>query len=96
MRIGIARRDVTPRVGLDLSGFIAREGPCAGVHDPLYLTALVAEENDRLVALVSCDLIGLGAATVRRVRERVARSSGIPAEAQLYACTHTHAARRPA
>lgn len=91
MQIGIARRDITPRVGLDLSGFIAREGPCAGVHDPLTATALVAEADGRLVALVSCDLIGLGAATVRRVRQRIAQASGISASAQLYACTHTHA-----
>jgi len=91
MRIGFARKDITPPIGLDLSGFIAREGPCSGVHDPLYLTAMVAEEEGQRVALVSCDLIGLGAATVRRVRERVAERSGIPAEAQLYACTHTHA-----
>ncbi|HEX5417457.1 MAG TPA: neutral/alkaline non-lysosomal ceramidase N-terminal domain-containing protein [Chloroflexota bacterium] len=91
MQIGIARKDITPSVGLDLSGFIAREGPCTGVHDPLYLTALVAEEDGKSVALISCDLIGLGAALVRRVRERVATRTGIPTRAQLYACTHTHA-----
>lgn len=91
MHIGIARKDITPPVGIDLSGFGAREGPCIGVHDPLYLTALVAEEEGRRVVLVSCDLIGLGAATVRRVRGRVAARVGIPAEAQLFACTHTHA-----
>ncbi|MGH2459408.1 MAG: hypothetical protein ACRDIY_11135 [Chloroflexota bacterium] len=91
MRIGVARVEVTPPVGVDLSGFIAREGPCAGVHDPLFLTALVAEDAGRRVALVSCDLLGLGAATVRRVRARVEERVGIPADAQLFACTHTHA-----
>lgn len=91
MRIGVARVDVTPPVGIDLSGFIAREGPCAGVHDPLYLTALVAEDGGWWVALVSCDLIGLGAAIVRRVRARVEERTGIPRDAQLFACTHTHA-----
>ena len=91
MRIGVARVDVTPPVGIDLSGFIARDGPCAGVHDPLYLTALVAEDGGRRVALVSCDLIGLGAAIVRRVRARVEERTGISRDAQLFACTHTHA-----
>lgn len=91
MRIGVASVEITPPVGIDLSGFIAREGPCTGVHDPLYATALVAEDAGQTVAVVSCDLIGLGAATVRRVRQRVAARTGIPAGAQLYACTHTHA-----
>jgi len=91
MRIGVAREDITPPVGIDLAGFIAREGPCTGVHDPLYATALVAEDDGQRVALISCDLIGLGAATVRRVRERMTERTGIPAAAQLFACTHTHA-----
>jgi neutral ceramidase len=91
MRIGVSRRDITPPVGIDLSGFIARDGPCTGVHDPLFATALVAEDQNRRAALVSCDLIGLGAEMVRRVRALVERQTGIPARAQLYACTHTHA-----
>lgn len=91
MRIGVAREDITPPPGIDLTGFIAREGPCTGVHDPLYATALVAEDADHRVALVSCDLIGLGAAIVRRVRARIAAETGIPPDAQLFACTHTHA-----
>lgn len=91
MRIGVARIEISPWEGIDLSGFIAREGPCTGTHDPLYATALVAEEGDRRVALISCDLIGLGAATVRRVRRAAEQATGIPADAQMYACTHTHA-----
>lgn len=91
MRIGAARVEITPPAGTDLTGFIAREGPCTGVHDPLYATALVAEDAGRRVALVSCDLLGLGAATVRRVRSRVEERTGIPHDAQLFACTHTHA-----
>ncbi len=91
MRAGVARVDITPPPGIDLTGFIARDGPCSGVHDPLLVTAFVAEQADQRVALVSCDLIGLGAALVRRVRARVAAETGLPPDAQLYACTHTHA-----
>ena len=90
MHIGIGRVDITPPVGIDLTGFIAREGPCTGVHDPLFATSLVAVEADRAIALVSCDLIGLGSALVRRVRHQVEERWGIPAAAQMYACTHTH------
>src|SRR5687768_15216469 len=90
MRIGVARRDITPPPGVDLAGFLAREGPSLGVHDPLFATALVAEERGRRVALVVADLICLGAATVARVRAAVERETGIPTTSQMYACTHTH------
>jgi neutral ceramidase len=87
---GLARRDLSPPAGVDLSGFLARSGPCTGVHDPLTATALVASDGATRVALVSCDLIGLGSALVRRVRTAVEGRTGIPAAHQMYACTHTH------
>jgi hypothetical protein len=87
---GLARRDITPSAGIDLSGFLARGGPCTGVHDPLTATALVASDGVARVALVSCDLIGLGSALVRRLRAAVEQTTGIPATHQMYACTHTH------
>ena len=87
---GVARREITPPAGIDLAGFLARSGPCMGVHDPLMATALVASDGATRVALVSCDLIGLGAALVRRVRAAVEGRTGIPAAHQMYACTHTH------
>jgi neutral ceramidase len=87
---GLARRDISPPAGIDLSGFLARTGPCLGVHDPLTATALVASDGTTRVALISCDLIGLGAACVRRVRTAVEAQTGIAAAHQMYACTHTH------
>ncbi len=90
LTVGVDRREITPPVGTSLSGFIARTGPCEGTHDPLFATALVAHDGVSSVALVSCDAIGLGASMVRSVRAEVARRTGIPSTAQMYACTHTH------
>ena len=84
--------DITPPAGVDLTGFIARDGPCAGTLDPLEARALVVgDARGRRAALVTCDLIGLGRHLVARVRRRVAVAAGVPAAAQLYACSHTHA-----
>jgi hypothetical protein len=92
LRAGYAAADISPPVGTDLTGFIAREGPCEGVLDPLEARALVVEDGEgRRVALVTCDLIGLGRHLVGRVRARAALASGVPEEAQLYNCSHTHA-----
>jgi neutral ceramidase len=93
LRAGYAAVDITPPAGVDLTGFIAREGPCLGTLDPLMARALVFEDaaGDRRAALVTCDLIGLGRHLVARVRRRVAAAADIPPEAVLFACSHTHA-----
>ncbi|MBI3970392.1 MAG: hypothetical protein HY332_03805 [Chloroflexi bacterium] len=91
LRAGYAALDITPPAGIDLTGFIARRGPCTGVLDPLEARALVFEgARARRAALVTCDLIGLGRHMVARVRRRVAAATGIAPEAQLFNCSHTH------
>lgn len=92
LRAGYGVVDITPPPGVDLTGFGAREGPCVGTLDPLQTRAMVFEDaRGRRVALVTCDLIGLGRHLVARVRRRVAEVVGIPAEGQLFNCSHTHA-----
>src|SRR5688500_6729946 len=92
LRAGYAAVEITPPVGTDLTGFIAREGPCEGALDPLEARALVFEdETGNRAALVTCDLIGLGRHMVARVRSRAALASGVPEAAQLFNCSHTHA-----
>jgi hypothetical protein len=92
LRAGYAAVEITPPAGVDMTGFIAREGPCLGRRDPLEVRALVFEDGaGRRVAVAACDLIGLGRHTVARVRRRVAAAAGIPPEGQLFNCSHTHA-----
>jgi hypothetical protein len=91
MRVGFAREDLTPRVGVELCGF----GPylhryAIGVRDRLWARAIAIEQDGQALVLVSCDLIGVGLALTRKVRELVAAESPLPAEAVMVHCTHTH------
>ncbi len=90
LRAGAARRDITPPPGLDLTGFIARTNPSDGVRDPLYARALVLDDDDHQVALVSCDVIGFDAAFVEDARARITLETGIAGAQVLLAGTHTH------
>lgn len=90
LRAGASRIEITPPVGTDLTGFIARENPSDGVRDPLYVRALVLDDGDQQVALVSCDLLGFDQKLVVDIRDRIAAATGIPAPRILLACTHTH------
>ncbi len=87
---GVAQVEITPQPGIDLTGYIAREGPSIGVHDPLFAAALVFEDGRQSAALVSCDLVGLDGTTVASVRQKIQSATGIPAGNVMLACTHTH------
>lgn len=91
--LGTANGDITPPLGGDLSGFIARTEPMAGVHDPLFVKAMVWAEDAALTnaaALVTLDVVDVAASEVAKIRERVAALTGIPGERVGVTCTHTH------
>jgi hypothetical protein len=91
MKIGFAKIDITPRTGVELSGF----GPynlrrSIGVRDRLWARAMAVELDGQRLILVSCDLIGLQDWITRRVRELVRERRGVAPECLMLACTHTH------
>ena len=51
---------------------------------------VVLDDGSSRAALVAADLLGLERSEVLRIRELVAARTGIPAEAVMLACTHTH------
>ena len=91
MQAGFAEVEITPPVGVELSGYVARLGPSIDVHDPLYARALVLDDGKRRAALVVCDLLGLGASFIAGVRREIGEAIGAAPEAVMVTCTHTHA-----
>ena len=90
---GAARVVITPPIGVPLSGYFAAEGrreTARDVHDDLYARALVLNDGEHTVAVVTTDLIGLGDEELAAVREVVQRDAGIAPEHLVLACTHTH------
>lgn len=90
MRAGVAAVNITPPVGVELTGFGSRAGPSAGVHDDLYARALVFDDGALRLGLVTTDLLGLDQQLVDRVRSLASQTAGIPAEALMLNSSHTH------
>jgi hypothetical protein len=91
LRVGFDKRDITPRVGVELSGF----GPFVmrrsiGIRDRLWARAVAIEQAGRTLVLISCDLIGVPATMTGRIRAILTARAGLPAEAVMVHCTHTH------
>ncbi len=90
LQAGFAVTDITPPLGVELTGFGGRRSGAIGVHDPLQARALVLEHESQRLAIVCCDLLGLDFESVAQVRDDVARRVAIPAEALMISCSHTH------
>jgi neutral ceramidase len=89
---GAARVKLEPPVGLAMLGYGNRVGRNAGVHDDLAAQALVLSDGANKVAIAGVDLLAIGIRIADDVRERVAASTGIPADSILVCATHTHSA----
>ncbi|MDX2009696.1 MAG: hypothetical protein SFW67_05885 [Myxococcaceae bacterium] len=75
--------------GLWMAGF-GNTNPAFGVLDDVWARAVVFENGDVSVALVSVDAVGLFRDDVERIRERVGkRAMGVP-DYVLVSSTHTH------
>jgi len=55
--VGAAKADITPPIGTRIFGGYSRKGPSTGLHDSLYLRALVLDVDGYRVGIISCDLI---------------------------------------
>lgn len=88
---GVARASLTPYWGVELTGWgYYIERTWLDVRDPLYATALVVENAEQALAIVSLDLMIISEGFTRQVREMVAAATDIPATNILLTCTHTH------
>ncbi len=91
MRIGFAKVDITPRVGVELTGFGPfRNRKSIGIRDRLWARAMAVEVDGRRVVVISCDLLGFALSASERVWDIVGRAHGLQPSEVIITCTHTH------
>ena len=89
MKVGATQQDITPPVGMMIS---APDRESVGVHDPLFLRAMVLDDGHGTeLAIVCCDLIGCGFDATEQVRQAVKAATGI--EHILLNFAHQHSSR---
>lgn len=87
---GAAEIDITPPLGLEMTGYAGRPSPADRVLDPLHARALaVSTRGGKPMVLTGGDLLGITARMVRDIRMAVA--DVVPAERLLLNHSHTHA-----
>lgn len=92
-KIGFGEADITPPIGVWLTGYAARTKPCDDIHDPLLARAMVLEnEKGERAAIIALDLIALTENQVAAIRRLVQEWTGILPQNLLINCSHTHSA----
>ena len=98
LRAGVAKVSITPDVRewkVPLGGYAARKGrPATGVLSPVFARAVILQDGETKVAIVSCDLCFLPAGVRNAVTELLKKTSAASAHLFL-AATHTHTAPDP-
>lgn len=89
IKAGSAKSDITPKTSVWMDGMI-REHKSDGVHDPLYARALVLEDDECAVAVLSVDICALQCATVDAAKQAISSKTGISQDNIIIAATHTH------
>jgi neutral ceramidase len=90
MIVGSAQVDITPKPGIELSGFAARQQPSTAVLDPLAVRALYLEDGPERLLWLGADILGVEDSFVAELRGCIQRELGIPAPGVLLSVTHTH------
>ena len=89
MKISSFHCDITPAEDTLLAGY----GPnvkAVGIHDPLQLHGVLLEDcSKKRLLIISCDLLGLDAPFIKKIRKMAGKILDIPPEAVLISCTHT-------
>jgi hypothetical protein len=89
IRAGVARSVITPEGKPYLAGYF-HERIGETVRDDLYCRALILDDGDCRICLITLDLIVVSREWGDRAREMIVERTGIPADRILISATHTH------
>ena len=90
LKAGAAVVDITPPIGVSLAGSL-RARKSAGRTTPLYVKAVVLDNGQTAIAIVSIDVCVLARDYVDAACAIIKERTGIPPENVMVAASHTHA-----
>ncbi|MBO7328456.1 MAG: neutral/alkaline non-lysosomal ceramidase N-terminal domain-containing protein [Lentisphaeria bacterium] len=92
MKIGFATSDITPELGIYLTGYGMPERLATSVHSPLIATAMVLKDQNTEAAVIGLDWCFVDSTLTKDIRQAICKSTGIPEQNILLCCSHTHSA----
>lgn len=91
LRAGWGRAVITPPLGTPLAGFGDRKGhPSTGIHDELFVKALVLSDGDSYAAIIGADMLIVPENVADIVRARIVAETALKDGDILFNASHTH------
>lgn len=87
---GVARVIITPPIGIRMVGYTVQEACSQSVERELTGTVLVLNDGVATIVLIAVDVLFVPMPHSDRIRDRISRELGIPAESILINGSHTH------
>lgn len=91
LSVGFARVNITPMMGIGIVGYFVPRF-AEGVLDDLYVNALALRAGADTAVLLTLDNCGISRDVAMDFAASVSKAAGIPEEAVILHCTHTHTA----
>jgi hypothetical protein len=94
LRVGAARIDITPApdAALPMAGYASRTQGFRGIHDPLFVRAIVLDDGTTQVALVAWESLYVPDQVWAETSQQIAKDTGIRTEHVLLSAVHDHGA----
>lgn len=94
LRVGAARIDITPSedAALPMAGYASRTQGFRGIHDHVFVRAIVLDDGASQAALVAWESLFVPEAIWAETSRRIAFETGIPPERLLLSAVHDHGA----
>ena len=92
LSVGFGRVDISPTERTPLRGYGYSSGRMSSdIQDPLYATCIaISDGSGNTVLLYTLDLINSFTHVMNPARQQISDATGIPFDAIMVACTHTH------
>lgn len=87
---GWAKSEIIPPAHYPMAGYLARKNSSQGSLDPLYIRALVLDQEGPCICILLADLLLVSSGLATRLRKLVAKALKMPARHVIVAATHTH------
>ncbi len=92
MKIGFAVSDITPELGIYLTGYGRPERLAEAVHSPLTATAMYLDDGKTKAVVIGLDWCFVDWELTKSIRKAITSATGVPESHILLCCSHTHSA----
>ena len=92
MKVGFAVSDITPELGIYLTGYGRPERLATEVHSPLTAVAMYLSDGAKEVAVIGLDWCFVDWELTKYIRAAITEATGIPDQNVNLCCSHTHSA----